>query len=122
MLRNIRVCLIANNEKRADQPVHGEIHHLAAVMPSDTSISTLSVSVSPGGIGNVTSAGQSLLGHAPGLERLLISLDKVASFQNVFFASSSLDETGMSTFSFNFELTPLILTGRYADGLPEVMR
>ncbi len=99
----------------------GVLQDLAAVMPSDASIANLAVAITPGG-GTVTSSGVSLLGHAPGLERLLISMDKVAAFDDVFFSTSSLDGRGIATFQFNFRLTPLILTGRYLDGLPEVMR
>ncbi|MFT5222084.1 MAG: Tfp pilus assembly protein PilN [Glaciecola sp.] len=101
----------------------GVLQDLAAVMPSDSSIEALSVGIEPNGTGGTfTSNGVSLLGHAPGLERLLISLDKVAAFDDIFFTTSTIDESGVATFSFNFRLTPLILTGRYVDGLPEVMR
>lgn len=99
----------------------GVLQDLAAVMPSDASIATLSVAVNGDG-GTVASTGVSLLGHAPGLERLLIAMDKVAAFEDVFFASSTVDEAGVANFSFSFSLTRLILTNRYADGLPEVMR
>jgi hypothetical protein len=101
----------------------GVLQDLAAVMPSDSSIEALSVGIEPNGTGGTfTSNGVSLLGHAPGLERLLISLDKVAAFEDIFFTTSTIDQSGIATFSFNFRLTPLILTGRYVDGLPEVMR
>lgn len=104
-----------------DASLAGVLQDLAAVMPSDASIGSLSISLSETG-GSVTSSGISLLGHAPGLERLLIALDKVAAFDDVFFTSSVLDEAGVASFAFNFDLTSLILTHRYDRGLPEVMR
>lgn len=102
--------------------VAGVLQDLAAVMPSDTSIGSLSIALGGSEGGTVSSSGTTLLGHAPGLERLLIALDKVAAFDGVFFSTSTMDEAGIATFGFNFKLTKLILTGRYVDGLPEVMR
>ncbi len=100
----------------------GILQDLAAVMPSDASIETLTIAVQADGTGTLTASAKSLTGHAPGVERFLISLDKVAAFDNVFFTSSTIDDVGIASFTFTVDLTPLILTGRYADGLPEVMR
>lgn len=101
----------------------GVLQDLAAVMPSDTSINALGISVSPDGTGTVTTSAVSLLGYTPGLERVLIALEKVASFENVFFGGSAIaPDSGVASFSLTFDLTQLILTNRYTDGFPEVLR
>lgn len=100
----------------------GILQDFAAVMPSDAAVEDISIAADEAGGAEFGASGVSLLGHAPGLERLLISMEKAAAFENVFFGSSSIDENGFATFDFSFQLTPLILTNRYIDGLPEVMR
>lgn len=100
----------------------GVLQDLAAVFPSDAAISSLSITSNPGGTARVAGTAQSLLGHAPGLERVLIALEKVAAFENVFFGGSAMAPNGITDFSVTFDVTPLVLTGRYANGLPEALR
>lgn len=113
--------------------VAGVLQDLAAVFPSDAELDSLAVTIQPvaaapalGGLrpvaGSLTAAGRTLRGHAPGLERLLLELEKVAGFENTFFASSMLDEAGVSTFTIDLSLGDTVRTRRYADGLPEELR
>ncbi len=48
--------------------------------------------------GTITMTGQTRLGHAPGLERLLLEFDKIAAFSDLYFSNSTVDERGVSTF------------------------
>lgn len=104
----------------------GLLQDVAAVTPSDMALLSLGVTLTPieeaGAFGQVTASAETLLGHAPGVERVLLSFDKVASFRDVFFNSSSLDETDIASFTFDFFLGPEVLTGRYLQGLPEELR
>lgn len=113
----------------------GVLQDLASVMPSDAELNSLTVTVTPDAgtavpalgepvapFGRITLSGRTLRGHAPGLERLLLELEKVASFSAVFFSSSTVDEDGVGTFSVELNLGSEILTRRYVDGLPEELR
>lgn len=117
--------------------VAGVLQDLAAVMPADAQLDSLSVTVGEPStdtttraptIGELSVTGKSLESHAPGVERFLISLDKVASFVDLHVSSSSLegdvDEDDDRTVSFDVDgqIGPEVLTRRYADGLPEELR
>ena len=112
--------------------IAGILQDLAAVMPSDTELSSLNITVSDEqapsagqtrpSYGTMTLAGKTIHGHAPGLERFLLELQKVASFQNVYFNSSTVDDAGVSTFAVDVQLGPEIFTKRYANGLPEELQ
>lgn len=119
--------------------VAGVLQDLAAVMPSDAQLDSLTVTIGERStdtttraptIGDLSVSGKSLESHAPGVERFLISLDKVVSFVDLHVSSSSLtgddeeDEDEDRTVSFNVDgqIGPEVLTGRYADGLPEELR
>lgn len=113
----------------SEASVAGVLQDIAAVMPSDTALQSLAVSIgnarSPGSVGAVTLTGQTLRGHAPGVERLLLSLGKVAAFRDVFVSSSTVDageELDVANFAVDFELGPEILTLRYVGGLPGGLR
>ena len=109
----------------------GVLQDLAAVYPTDAQLEELSIALTDPtadlgairvAIGRMTASGATLQGHAPGLERLLLELDKVASFSNVFFTNSTQDEEGIAAFSLDVDLGDEVLTRRYADGLPEELR
>lgn len=112
--------------------VAGILQDVAAVMPTDAALTALTVTLGEsdtgafalGGpvLGRLAGSGESLRGHAPGVERFLLEFDKVAAFFNVFFSGSTVDETGTTTFNFEVDLGPEIRTGRYAGGLPEELR
>jgi Tfp pilus assembly protein PilN len=114
--------------------VAGVLQDLAAVFPTDADLTSLAVTVTgePGAAalgaerpsyGQLTGSGRTTRGHAPGLERLLLELEKVGAFSDVYFGSSTLDEEGgFATFSIDVQLGPEILTRRYANGLPEELR
>lgn len=111
----------------------GMLQDVAAVMPPDTELSDLSVTrlavvaspvevEPPLEVAVLTTVGRTNGRHAPGLERLLIELDKVASFRDVFFGSAAVDNDGAVAFDLQVDVGPEALTGRYADGLPETLR
>lgn len=112
--------------------VAGILQDTASVMPPDAQMDSLSISITgqtAAGLGDqrdswgtMSIAGQTRLGHAPGLERFLLEFDKVAAFSDLYFSNSTVDERGVSTFTAELELGPEILTRRYATGLPEEMR
>jgi Tfp pilus assembly protein PilN len=111
----------------------GILQDLAAVMPADSQLDSLTVSVGEASmddttrrptVGSFSATGQTLASHAPGVERLLLSLEKVASFVDLFVNSSTLadDEQDIASFSVEGQIGPEVLTGRYEDGLPEALR
>lgn len=111
----------------------GILQDLAAVYPSDAQLETLTIALTEPtaelgatrvAVGTMNATGATLQGHAPGLERILLELDKVASFSNVFFTNSVQDDEGLGVagFTLDVDLGQEVLTGRYADGLPEELR
>lgn len=110
----------------------GVLQDVAAVMPAEAELDSLDLTLTPeagGGLGDrpvvlgrLALTGRSLGGHAPGLERLLLELEKIAAFSDLFVTSSSLsEETTLDVVQFNVEadLGPEARTGRYQQGLPE---
>jgi Tfp pilus assembly protein PilN len=117
----------------AEVSLAGVLQDLAAVTPADTGLTSLTVTIpqrvegelaaGPAApIGTMALSGHSLTGHAPGLERILLELDKVGYFDEPFFNSSTLDEDGVATFTLDVGLLPSSQTGRYDEGVPEVLR
>lgn len=112
--------------------VAGILQDIASVMPPDAQLDSLTINVTGeteaelGDLrpywGTVTVTGQTRLGHAPGLERFLLEFDKIAAFSDLYFSNSTVDERGVSTFNADLDLGPEVLTGRYANGLPEELR
>jgi Tfp pilus assembly protein PilN len=119
----------------------GVLQDLAAVTPSSTWLESLSLNLQdepsiPLGsdrtiIGRFAASGLESQSHAPGLERLLLELDKVMSFDNVFFTNSTIvgderdfvgGEGDETTFSLEMDLDLTARTGRYDAGVPEVLR
>lgn len=111
----------------------GILQDLAAVVPPDTQLESLAITIEPGAfnaeepgpfVGAFTLTGRTLTSHAPGVERVLMSLDKIASFRELYLNSSTLDDDDerIATFSLDGQLDRSVTTGRYADGLPEVLR
>lgn len=113
----------------------GVLQDIAAVMPADAQLDSLNLTVAGideeaaatadgPSLGTLVATGKSLNNHAPGLERFLLELDKVAAFHDLFFTSSVLAEPDdpYPTFTVEAQLGPEILTGRYAEGLPEELR
>lgn len=115
----------------------GILQDVAAVMPTDAALTDIAVdttaageaqeedgeqAAAPESFGAIRGTGETLEGHAPGVERFMLEFEKIAAFFQVFVSSSTLDEEGIATFTFEAELGPEILTGRYVDGLPETLR
>lgn len=117
----------------------GILQDVAAVMPNDAALTSLTVAMFTeperdqdfdyGGpsFGQLTANGETLRGHAPGVERFIIEFDKVAAFFNIYVSNSTLqvDETSpvdVTVFNVQADLGPEVFTGRYLDGLPEGLR
>lgn len=118
----------------AETSFAGMLQDIAAVMPSDAQLETLNITLDPptesetgtdsASLGTMVAVGKSLNDHAPGLERLLLELDKVAAFHDLFFTSSIREEVGdpYPTFTVEAQIGPESLTGRYLNGVPEDLR
>ena len=100
------------------------LQDLSAVMPPTAEFSSLAVTLSQeplsparGGdrlvYGQLVATGQVLDGLAPGVERLIIDVDRVAAFDNAYVTTSTVDEEGIVEFTLEVELGPEALTGRY---------
>ena len=110
--------------------VAGVLQDLAAVMPEDSQVDSLTIAVQdlderPDVIGSLVINGQTLSSHAPGVERMLLSLDKIATFGDLYLNSSTLDveqEDQVAAFSLEGALRSEARTHRYTDGLPGELR
>lgn len=108
----------------------GLLQDVAAVTPEDVEYESMTVTLGEpvASLGDVRPAFGELtlvgaaLDHAPGVERLLIELDKVAAFGDLFFATGFDDEFGDITFTVTADLGPEVFTNRYLNGLPEALR
>jgi Tfp pilus assembly protein PilN len=113
----------------------GLLQDVAAVIPSDSQLEALNVDLTPPAgdavvgtapdtIGKLNITGKTLQAHAPGVERVLLELEKVASFRDLYVNSSALDdaEERVATFSVDAGVGTEALTGRYLLGLPEELR
>lgn len=109
----------------------GVLQDLAAVMPSDAQLDSLDLTLTPEAesglgdrsavLGRLTLTGKSLDSHAPGLERLLLELEKVASLSDLFFSASTIEEDAVGEvvgFTVEADLGPEARTRRYGGGLP----
>lgn len=115
---------------RDEVSLAGLLQDIAAVMPTDTQLEAVAISLPPAPpddvvfIGNLTLSGKTLTSHAPGVERVLLQLDKIAGFDELYLNSSSLDdpEGRIATFSLDGQLRREVRTDRYAGGFPEALR
>lgn len=108
------------------------LQDLAAVMPSDANVDGVTLTVDPDGaeagsgalpqtVATLQLSGETRRGVAPGVERLLVSLDKVAAFQGAELGSTTMDEA-YARFEVGLDVDTNGLTGRYLDGIPEELR
>ncbi len=110
--------------------VAGVLQDLAAVMPDDAQIDSMTLTIQPveertDVIGSLAINGQTLTSHAPGVERMLLALDKIATFGELFLNSSTLDPEQadpVATFSLEGAVRTEARTDRYVDGLPGELR
>jgi Tfp pilus assembly protein PilN len=108
----------------------GILQDVAAVIPTDAQLETLSVTMVPPlveddpAVGSFNLTGKTLTSHAPGVERVLLQLDKVMGFDELYLNNSTLDEMEgrVATFSLDGQLQRAVRTERYAEGLPEELR
>lgn len=100
------------------------LQDLSAVLPPTAQIDTMAITLpgeplapSVGGErvvhGRLEATGRVFDGVAPGVERLIIDLDRVAAFDNVYVTTSTVDDEGVATFTIELELGPETLTRRY---------
>jgi Tfp pilus assembly protein PilN len=115
----------------------GLLQDLAAVMPADVELTRLAITLSPAAeaslgderdpIGLASLTGRSIQGHAPGVERLLLALDKLGALDDLFMSNSTVEAQEVLSaevvqFTVEADLGPEARTGRYAAGIPEVLR
>ena len=108
----------------------GVLQDLAAVMPEDAQIDTLTVGLQGvperiDVIGNLVITGRTLTSHAPGVERMLLSLEKITTFGELFLNSSTLEqdqEDPVANFSLEGAVRAEARTDRYINGLPGELR
>ncbi len=128
-----QVFMLLSRAMAPESSFAGILQNVSAVMPADAQVDSLSISLSeepaPGlgderpVLGTLSLTGQTLDGHAPGVERMLLEFDKVGGFFDVFVTSSSLDpESDVTTFNVEVDLGPEIRTRRYEAGLPPGLR
>lgn len=116
------------------------LQDIAAVTPSNVWLENLAITIDTAqaaelgaerrSVGRLTASGVATEGHAPGLERYLLELDKIAGFFNIYFSDSTLIEEDRfvdgdgdeSTFSLELDLGRELRTERYEDGVPEELR
>ena len=108
----------------AESSLAAVLQDLSTVMPPNAQIDTLSITLpgeaqepASGGArlvyGQLLATGQVLDGVAPGVERLIIDLERVAAFDNAYVTTSTVDDEGVATFSLEVDLGPEMLTERY---------
>lgn len=112
----------------------GILQDIALVTPTDTAFSDLDLTAieatgpDDGAVREVVARivlnGETLHGHAPGVERLLLEFDKIASFFDVYFSSSVVDaeDDDVSQFTVEVDVGQEARTGRYDQGVPEELR
>jgi hypothetical protein len=112
----------------------GILQDVAAVTPTDTAYDEFTVTAveaaGPDGeevrqvIARIVASGESLFGHAPGLERVMLELDKIGSFFDVYFTNSEIDEDDPDVTFFDLEVDVGVQarTDRYEQGVPEELR
>ena len=112
------------------------LQDVAAVMPSDAALTEVDVTAvadaGPDGeavreiVARIVADGESLQGHAPGLERLLLEFDKIAAFFDIYVTDSVLDDEDddedVAVFTFEVDVGEEARTNRYAEGVPGGLR
>ena len=122
--------------------IAGFLQDLALVTPPDAQLDTLAASIDPfrddeegeevvTTVGQFVVTGASTSSHAPGLERLLLDFEKIATIADPFLTQSILEDTEglpeefedqIASFTIDGRFTLNARTDRYTDGLPEVFR
>jgi hypothetical protein len=102
----------------------GILQDVALVLPHDADVNALSVSLTadPGGdlepVGTLGISGETSAGISPGIERLLLALEKVSGFRDVHVSNATVDDEGYASYSIQLRLGPEHRTARYRDGVP----
>jgi Tfp pilus assembly protein PilN len=112
------------------------LQDLAARMPPEAQLDAITITlgeeqVDPASgqtsVGTFSGTAQSLLSHAPGVERFLLSIDSFQSLFDLFVGTSTLeedrdDDLQVVEFTFDGRVSDAVQTDRYADGVPEELR
>jgi Tfp pilus assembly protein PilN len=115
----------------AQVTVAGILQDVALILPHDADVDALSVTLTTdedededelGPVGNLGLSGETSADISPGVERLLLALEKVAGFRNIHVSSASLDDEGYTQYSIQLQLGPENRTERYTDGVPGGLR
>jgi Tfp pilus assembly protein PilN len=111
----------------AQVTVAGILQDVALILPHDADVDALSVTITTdedelGPVGNLGLSGETSADISPGVERLLLALEKVAGFRNIHVSSASLDDQGYTQYSIQLQLGPENRTERYTDGVPGGLR
>ncbi len=100
----------------------GVLQDLAAVLPTNAGLDRLTFDTqSPDEPAFLVITGETRAGFAPGIERLMIGLDKVASFMTPKLTSSVIDDE-YTIFEIKVTIDEGAYTGRYRLGLPGELR
>lgn len=110
--------------------IAGVLQDLAMVIPADADVAGLDVNLAEPSteddsgqvVGTMRLSGESVGRIAPGIERLLLALDKVAGFRNIHVSNAAVDDDEVTSFDLDLELGPENRTGRYDDGVPGAVR
>lgn len=131
LLENRRALLASAMEK--DIAFSTMLNNLSLVFPANASLTTFTVTAAGPVVateGEITFGeaaatgeftGYSIERFSPGVETVIVDLDRTPSFFNAFVTSAAEDElegTGVTTFTGTVGLDSGAYTGRYADGLP----
>ena len=118
----------------------GVLQDLSAVLPQSAWVESFGITVQDepsfvlgaerSAVGRLTATVVDLRSHSPGLEQLLLDLERMATFSNAFFTNATLLEeealdgaTGDEVrFNLEMDLGAEARTERYRDGLPEELR
>lgn len=115
----------------ADQStLAGVLQDVALTMPDDSALTNLSVSFAGRdeetgnsiGIGTVNASVETIANIAPGVERLLLSVERVAGFNEVHLSGATVDDEDITTFNLDAAIGPEHHTERFRNGIPEVDR
>jgi Tfp pilus assembly protein PilN len=128
--RRDRSAEILRTTMGAEVSFAGILQDVALVMPPDTELETLGVTLAQPEVegtptvGTLSVTGRTLTAHAPGVERVLLALDKIVSLKEPYMNSSTLQDTDdrVAVFSIDSVIGSEAETRRYVDGLPEERR
>lgn len=106
--------------------VAGILQDLAMLMPADIDIGSLSISLPQqtepdlppdAPVGTLNFSGESTESIAPGIERLLIQIERIAGYRDPHVSTATVDDEDVVSYNLDVELGPELLTRRFIDGV-----